>query len=412
MYSGWISERRSVEDECGCASVLNSYPPNVGKDVTSSIIRSLVLLPNEKKGFFKSTKDLEWTMDVICYGLTMPLTEVEMIKNCVFLYLEWTTVMLVKPKSGIPVQIIENKDQYFSTMLRHMANLFIPRESSAISIQVTLCIKVLHHIREIVEEGNLKKNTLENVLRFYLGISGHLLSVPPVQSGLAEQLCGKLINCLLTVWLHACCNHFPSPSFWCTLAEMVLTWRHHHMLILQWNKLMFSLTCKVLLILYGPDYPLPSSYNDEDAKSEPVFLPLSMSNEIVVQCWHRFMHIIGNPVALCKYEEISDTEYFRQYYSQFDRLPELHPSLKSLPNSFYNIMNGISVMVSMFLGASTCNDQIKSPHTFHRGERKSASIGASERAGLNDTRKASSMIFKNLSAVSKFLLKRKTFFNL
>ncbi|XP_047132713.1 ral GTPase-activating protein subunit beta isoform X1 [Hydra vulgaris] len=392
MYSGWISERRSVEDECGCSSVLNSYPQNVGRDVTSSIIRSLVLLPNDKKGFFKTTKDLEWTMDVICYGLTMSLAEAEMIKNCVFLYLEWITVMLLKPKPGIPVQIIENKEHYFSVMLKHMANLFIPRESSATFVQASFCVKVLQNVREIVEEGHLKKASLENVLRFYLGVSGHLLSVPPVQGGLAEQLCGKLINCLLNVWLHACCNNFPSPPLWCTLAEMVLTWRHHHMLILQWNKLMFSLTCKVLMILYGPDYPLPSSYNDEDPKSEPVNLPSNMSNEVVVQCWHRFMHIIGNPVDLCKYEEISNTEQFRLYNSQFDRLPELHPSLKSLPDSFYNIMNGISVMVSMFLGASKCNDQIKSPQTFYRGERKLTSISVSEKqVGLKDTKKSSSL---------------------
>ena len=96
MYSGWISDRTSIENNCGEESVLNNFSPNVGKDVTSSIIRNLMLQRSEKKEFFKSEKDLEWTMDVICYGLTMPLTEVEMVKNCVFLYLDWTSVMSTK----------------------------------------------------------------------------------------------------------------------------------------------------------------------------------------------------------------------------------------------------------------------------------------------------------------------------
>lgn len=53
--------------------MLNNYPPVVGQEVTSAIIRSLV--QSEKSDFFKSAKDLEWTMDVICYGLSMPMAD-------------------------------------------------------------------------------------------------------------------------------------------------------------------------------------------------------------------------------------------------------------------------------------------------------------------------------------------------
>ena len=168
-----------------------------------------------------------------------------MVKNCVFLYLGWSSVMSVNPKNGIPPQILENKDFYFSKILKHLTNLFIPRESQSTDLQFKFCSQTLNHIRGIVQEGNLTKNTSEDILRFYLGISGHLLSVPPLQGGLADQLCEKLINCLIEVWLYISCTHFPSPTLWCTLNEMFLSWRHHPVLITQWNQLMHLLTCKV-----------------------------------------------------------------------------------------------------------------------------------------------------------------------
>ncbi|XP_057315296.1 ral GTPase-activating protein subunit beta-like [Hydractinia symbiolongicarpus] len=373
MYNGWISNRTSVEDDCGSWSVLNSYPQNVGKDVTSSVIRSLVHHPSEKKDFFRTAKDLDWTMDVICFGLTMPLAEVEMIKNCVFLYLDWTSVMSAKPKSGIPTQIIEKKEYYFGRMLKHLTNLFIPRESASTVLQAKFCSQVLHHIKSIVLEGTIEKLTSEMILKFYLGISSHLLSVPPLQGGLAEHLCEQLINCVITVWLHVSCHYFPSPTLWCTLREIMLTWRHHHILILQWNKLMYVLTCRVLHILFGPNYPLPRLYKDDF--SEPILLPNKLSDELAVQCWFRFLHIIGNPVSLSKTNEICGTEYFLQYSLE---QRDSHPSLKSLPASFYKAMKGVSVLVGMFLGSSQSADKRSysiSSQSFARGEWKSSSTG-------------------------------------
>ena len=380
MYSGWISERSAIEDECGTASVLNSYPPSVGRDVTSSVIRSLVLLPNEKKHFFKSRKDLDWTMDVICFGLTMPSAEVEMIKNCVFLYLDWTSVMSLIPKPGIPHQIIDNREFYFSKMLQHLTNLFIPRESASTDLQAKFCSQVLYHVKTIVQEAKLGKDTSEIVLKFYLGISGHLLSAPPMQGGLAEHLCEQLINSLMIVWLHISCAHFPSPTLWHTLREMFLSWRHHHILILQWNKLMYVLTCKVLTILFGPRYSLPRLYKDD--YSEPIILPNNMTNEVTVQCWFRFLHILGNPVALCKIQEISGTSYFMEYALEQGRSPDCHPSLKTLPDSFYKAMKGVSVLVGMFLGTSQSANKRSfsiSSQSFPRGEWKSASTGTMEK---------------------------------
>ena len=220
---------------------------------------------------------------------------------------------LLKPRVGIPSQIIGNKEFYFAKMLKHLANLFIPRDSTTASFQAKFCTQILFHVKSIVEEGNLSKSASENVLRFYLGISGHLLSAPPIKGGLAEHLCEQLINCLITVWLHVSCHHFPSPTLWCTLREMLLSWRHHHILILQWNKLMYVLTSKVLRILFGPQYPIPQLYRDDS--SELIILPNNMTDDIAVQCWFRFLHSIGNPVDLTNIYEICQTESFQSLFN-------------------------------------------------------------------------------------------------
>ena len=355
MYSGWISEREDIEDDCGVSSVLNSFPAPVGKEVTISVIRNLVQLASDKREFFKTEKDLEWTMEVICFGLTMPLPEVmplpeaEMIKNCVYLYLDWTSVMSVIPKPGIPIQIEARKEHYFCQMLQHFTNLFIPRESTSIIIQAKLCSQVLQHIRGIVQEKQLDKDTSDSVLRFYLGIAGHLLSVPPMPGGLAEHLAEHLINTLITVWLTTCCLYFPSPTLWCTLRDMFMSWRHHHTVVVQWNKLMYMLTHKVLRIMFGPDYQLPSINLDDDS-GPPIIIPDGLTKELTMQVWFRFLHIIGNPVQLSKPDEISKTEFFMQYALEQERPPESHPSLRSLPITFTKAMKGVSMLVSMFLG--------------------------------------------------------------
>jgi len=381
MYNGWISDRPSIERECGEESVLNRFPPGVGRDVAVGIIKSLVHQKSASKEFFSSEKDLEWTMDVICFGLSMPLRDMELetIKNCVYLYLDWSSIFSSKPKPGIPCQIVNNKEYYFAKMLKHLANMFIPRDSSTTKYQNKFCSRILSDLKSLIQEGNLGKSSSEDTLRFYLGISGHLLSSPPMKGGLADMLCEHLINSLITVWLHISCHHFPSPTLWCTLQEMLLSWRHHHILIIQWNKLTYVLTCKVLGILFGPHYSLPLLYKNDP--TEPIILPNNMSDDIAVQCWFRFLHCIGNPVDLTNVEKISNTNDFVLFGLEHGQDPTSHPSLKSLPQSFVKSMQGVSVLVKMFLGASAFKESRTSSmnnQAFHRGEWKSASTGTME----------------------------------
>lgn len=344
MFADWISLRSSVEEGFGVKSVLQNYPPNVGKDVASNIVHSLHY--NDKAKALQTKDQLDWTMEVICYGLTMPMTETELIRNCAYLYVEWVTAITNSSKASIPRPILDEKGLYFKKILKHLANLFLPRESSSSSEQAKLCSQVIYHIRALVSNDKpLQKDVWEDILLFFLGIAGHLLSPPPFPNGLAEHLCDQLINTLFFVWLLAAHNKFPSPPLWVTLQDFCLSWRHHKTLIAQWNKLMCSLTLKVLQILYGPQC-LP----DDALKEEFRFtIPDGLAPEMIVQCWFRFLHILGSPVALSVPSKIASTQHFMQYALEQGVSPRDHASMKSLPESFSKAMGGVSVLVDMFL---------------------------------------------------------------
>ena len=65
-------------------------------------------------------------MEVVCFGLTLPLTEYETLSNSVNLYLDWLTV-ITTPKPGIPAPIRHEPLPYIRKMICHLENLFIPR---------------------------------------------------------------------------------------------------------------------------------------------------------------------------------------------------------------------------------------------------------------------------------------------
>ena len=344
MFSDWISLRSSVEDGFGVQSVLQSYPPNVGKDVATNIVHSLHY--SDKARALVTKEQLDWTMEVICYGLTMPMTEIDLIRNCAYIYLDWTTAIANGGKSNIPKPIINEKELYFRKILSHLTNLFIPRESSSSPEQAKLCSQVLYHVKSLVNTDKpLKKEIWEDLLVFFVGTAGHLLSPPPFPKGLAEHLCDQLINSLFFVWLLAARTKFPAPPLWATLQDFCLSWRHHQTLISQWNKLMCSLTLKVLHVLYGP-HCLP----EDTLKDEYRFtVPDDLAPELTVQCWFRFLHILGSPVALSVPKKITCTQYFMQYALEQGTSPNEHSSIRSLPQSFLKAMKGVSMLVDMFL---------------------------------------------------------------
>lgn len=64
-------------------------------------------------------------MEVVCYGLTLPL-DGDTVKYCVDVYTDWI-MALVSPKDSIPAPIVKEPNLYVQIILKHLQNLFVPR---------------------------------------------------------------------------------------------------------------------------------------------------------------------------------------------------------------------------------------------------------------------------------------------
>jgi hypothetical protein len=66
-------------------------------------------------------------MEVLCFGLSLPLSEHEAIKDCVNVYCEWLSALLT-PKVCVPQPITEDPNVYARKIIAHLHYLFIPRK--------------------------------------------------------------------------------------------------------------------------------------------------------------------------------------------------------------------------------------------------------------------------------------------
>ena len=391
MYSEWVSLRNTLQRDQSNRSVLQNFPPSVGKDVAHTVVKTLVNSGTQES--LRSEKEVDWIMEVLCYGLTLQMTESdgEIVKGCVNIYLDWLTV-LANPKNGIPEPLLKTPEKYATAIFQHFRNLFVKRAEGNLALQASLCIRVLQAIQATAAEAKMSHLTWEALLKFLMIINDMLLSPPNISGGLAEHLCEKLISVLLEVWLYASCYHFPAPSMWKTLQELCMSWRHHSAMIDYWSRTSLSLTKKVIQFMYGPSFPLPLV----PTKKSDVRLPAKLANDCLIQCWFRILHIIGNPVDLCKKEVISATPRFKEFALESEEVisPGAHPCLKMLPQNFLQAMKGIAVLINAFLSITTTVDEpvkhipipaptkSSSPPPAKRRDLKSLSIGLA--LGLND----------------------------
>ena len=363
MYSEWVSLSESVRNDDSGRSALSVYPSSVGRDVAKVVIKSLVDNPiQNSKGRFQSAEDVKWTMQVICFGLGLPLSEGETLKGCVTTYLDWLSSLSSQPKQEVPEEILKDPNMYCQRILQHFKNLFVPKTEGTLALQASLCMKVLQGVQRISHEcSKMDEKTLKVMLQFLLSISDSLLSPPFVPGGLTEQLCRLLIEVLFDVWLQACVWAFPDPPLWNTLQEMCCTWRHHTDFVALWNKTIFSITRRVLLVEYGSSFPL---YPLDDKKHE-IRIPTSLDNECLVQSWFRFLHIMGNPVDLSNKEVIGNTPKFKEHalLSTQTSHPCDHSCLSSMPMNFCAAMKGIAMLADTLLGKKcSCETPVMFSH--------------------------------------------------
>ncbi|XP_053309407.1 ral GTPase-activating protein subunit beta isoform X4 [Spea bombifrons] len=352
MYSEWRTLHLVIKNDQGHTSVLHSYPENVGREVANAVVRPLgQALGSPSSGhesILKTDKEVKWTMEVICYGLTLPL-EGDTVKYCVDVYTDWI-MALVSPKDSIPLPVVREPNMYVQIILKHLQNVFVPRQEQFNS-QIRLCQQVLRSVQKLARDStSMARETWEVLLLFLLQINDTLLAAPTVPGGIAESLADKLIGVLFEVWFLACTRCFPTPPYWKTAKEMVANWRHHPAVVEQWSKAICALTSRLLRFTYGPSFP-PFKVPEEDAS----LIPAEMDNECVTQTWFRFLHMLSNPVDLSNPSIIGTTPKFQEQFLNVSGMTQelnQYSCLKQLPQIFFRAMRGVSCLVDAFLGIS------------------------------------------------------------
>ncbi|XP_032454301.1 ral GTPase-activating protein subunit beta isoform X2 [Nasonia vitripennis] len=370
MYSEWASLsiliQQGSEDS---QSVLEKFAPGVGREVTLSIVRQLAtnlgIAQAAEPSPLNTDKEVRWCMEVICFGLSLPLTEHDTVRDCVNVYCEWLSALYTSPKISVPKPIADDPNYYARKIIGHFHNLFVPRKgevwpflyqdlgADTINKQAVLCHRVLRTLQQVARiSANLERETWESLLLFLIGINDALLAPPAIREDTGEQLCERVLGVLLEVWLVACERNFPSPPLWRTLRESCLRWRHRLSLIEQWNRVCLALTARLLHIMYGPMFP-ELKISEEDSQ----LVSSTMSNEAVAQAWYRLLRTIGDPVDLCRPAVISQTQAFLRYAIASPNVvdPCQHPCLQQLPYIFLKAIKGIAGQVDAFLGiAQAC----------------------------------------------------------
>ncbi|XP_075152910.1 ral GTPase-activating protein subunit beta isoform X3 [Haematobia irritans] len=358
MYGEWVSLSAQITaNSCGAqsCSVLNKFPASSGREVAVSVVKQLAtnlgITQNAEPSHLVKDEEVNWCMDVICFGLSLPLQEHETIKDCVNVYCEWMTALHPQAKISVPKPICEDANMYCRKIINHFHNLFVPRHGESIDTinrQAVLCHRVLRTLQQTAQiSQTMDRETWESLLLFLLAINEILLAPPTIKDDVGDQLCERVLQVLFEVWLLACVRCFPSPSLWKTLQESCAMWRHRVALVDQWNRVNLALTARLLEFTYGPAFP-ELKISDEDAQ----LIPAGMTNDCVAQTWYRFLRTIGNPTALCSPHIISKSSHFVQWALTHDKGAETyqHPCLQALPLIFLKAIKGISNQVDAFLG--------------------------------------------------------------
>jgi len=361
---------------------------------------------NDYTYYLKTDRDVHWVMEVICYGLGLPISTTEhyeTVRDCVQIYCEWIYALTPNKSHNklIPYPIRDDPNHYFRRILQHLYNIFVPRIGSIytlhnisnstelsmtdiISEQALLCHRVLRTISTIAEdEANLMDgDSYDNLLLFLLAINDVLLAQPGEREDIGSHLCERVITVLFEIWIMACKGAFPTPSYWKTLQHLFSTWRHRPQVIDQWSAVCLVFTQRLVQLNNQMTYSNlqqqqeQSLYESLDNIELSQVLPNSSSYSnyinrliqemdyvIVSQSWYRFLMIIGNPVDLSSPEIISRTRKFAYFATECVVDPRQHPCLDILPQNFFKAMKGLSQLVDTFLSVNNLTSNSSSNTT-------------------------------------------------
>lgn len=397
MYSEWESLTEGIQTGQDPNNVLATFPSAVGKDVVTAVLKPLSDSGNTSHATspspFSTAQQVKWTMQVIGYGLTLPLNEQSLIASCIDIYDTWLSALITTKKGSIPTPVMDDPDYYAQIMFEQLSQLFMPRKTEAHSHSATsssggaslyhstnlhnhavLCNRAIQITHNVVRNGHnrFSRETWQSLFKYLLKIVHTLLSPPPEPHSLGVTLCTSLMHVLFEAWLCACINCFPSPSLWKTLRELFANWRHHKLVVEQWNKVVYSLTLCVIKLLYGPSYlgGVKQTLDKEDKDFKTIIE--GMPQDVLVQSWFRMLHTIGNPVEVSYVGKVLGSPAFEEALSEFELSKPKHKAhspiqtcLTDLPKIFQAVMSGVAKLVYLFLAQKMPIRMVKKVEVHH-----------------------------------------------
>ncbi|RVE41025.1 hypothetical protein evm_014326 [Chilo suppressalis] len=203
MYSEWSS----LPLEGGGRGVLGAVG---GRDVVLAVVRQLA---SHEPSPLTTDAEVEWVLEVVRFGLSLPLTEHEAVRACVRVCCSWLGALLPPapaaqpPPPALPAPVRARPHAYARTILHHLQNLFVPRSDESgdlISKQAVLCHRVLRLARDLAGNAELGASEWRALLLLLLAAAAALLSPPAPHHSAAEQLCERVLCVLFEVWILAC----------------------------------------------------------------------------------------------------------------------------------------------------------------------------------------------------------------
>lgn len=217
MYSEWASLTSLIQNgNEESQSVLGKFPMAAGKEVAMAVVKQLAanlgFAQTAEPSPLTTDREVQWCMEVICFGMSLPLSEHDTIRDCVHVYCEWLSALHPVPKICVPRPVCEDPNLYARKMICHFHNLFVPRKgegADTINRQAVLCHRVLRTLQHLAQVSNsLTRETWEALLLFLLAINDTLLAPPTVKDDVGDQLCERVLSVLFEVWLLACARCF------------------------------------------------------------------------------------------------------------------------------------------------------------------------------------------------------------
>ncbi|OUM61554.1 hypothetical protein PIROE2DRAFT_45097 [Piromyces sp. E2] len=262
---------------------------------TETFISFPVVDSNIPWTWLTSVQHVQWVMEIIGQGFTLPPTEdnVKIIQNACAIYTQWLLDSSARPyiiqaKEGKSIEQI-----FWQRIFHHFSLIFYINEKTTIYHQ-ELCKQVLSvmSMAERTLSNRFSEETWIILLKVLLGISDYLLREPLGKpnsdiisnSVMADKLCENVIRVLIESWLR---SQTKRTDMWESLKKYFKNWTHRIGVIEQWNATMFGLTQKVINILYGPNY----GKNNVNIVINGSIISLDLSSDFVIYSWAQMLCI-------------------------------------------------------------------------------------------------------------------------